>query len=140
MICKFWHLKPWPSELRSKIELIEWPFYHSDYGPLPSKLQAYLQELSVVRLEVQGKASKLIVPLKEPGIYPSVNADEWTEPFDCYKSTGDFDENDWTILFWNPRRPDFKRYVGKVPDNAAWLEWNAKARVRKMDSSAVWYG
>jgi hypothetical protein len=144
MIIRFWHHKPFPTEFRSKFELPEWPYFNSEYGPMPEVLTRFCQELGIVRIEIEKKAHKLFAPLdfhdpllKERGQW----AYDW-EPWTGYCTSGNFDGNTLTIRAWNPNAPKFKQRVvsAGAPDNYAWYYWNTTVRVLAMDNEAVKYG
>lgn len=129
-----------PTEIRTTFELPEWPYAISTFGPCPEQLTKFLQDLSVVRLEVEGKAHKLIIPVREDS--PKYKLGEFPNKWPVWQgftSSGDFNPTDLVIRKWNPKHPSFERMVGHVPDNAAWMEWNRSITVKAMDSSGVYF-
>jgi hypothetical protein len=144
MIIRFWHYRPFPTELRGKFELPEWPFYNGDYGPLPKVLTNYLQRLGVVRLEVEKKPNKLLCPVS-PNEPLFQERGEWAHtwgPWSGFVTSGNFDDDTLIIRAWNPNAPKFSQRVtsGGAPDNYAWYYWNRSVRVLAMDNEMVKYG
>jgi hypothetical protein len=143
MIIRFWHYKPFQTDLRGIFELPEWPYAISDNGPCPPGLKSFLQDLGVVRLEVERKPNKLIIPVPpesekyELGEWPN----KWKEPWNGFTTFGDFHEDTLMIKSWDRNHPNWSRLVGsKVPDAFAWYEWNKSVTVKVMDSTGVLYG
>ncbi len=144
MIIRFWHHKPFPTDIRGKFELPEWPYFNGEHGPAPEVLTRFCQELGIVRLEVENKATKLFIPLDHHDPLLS-ERDKWAfnwKPWSGFSSSGNFDPNTLAIRAWNPNAPKFQQRVvsGGAPDNYAWYYWNSSIRVLAMDSEAVKYG
>lgn len=141
MILRFWHLDLIPDSVRTQFELPEWPYAVSKFGPLPDSTLRYFQQWGTVRVELEGKATKLMVPLRadHPKFPVGEYANNWKGVFACCTSSCQIDPDTLHVLAWNRRDPTFDKLVGKVPDNAAWLEWNRAMDVKYVNSQAVGY-
>jgi hypothetical protein len=156
MRIRLWHVDPLPTPLRSVFELPEWPFKHSIYGPAPDGLVRYLQPFSVLRIEIQERSTKLMIPLSpdSPHFSKGEFANTWKGPYQCYTSFGDIHPKTLKVTSWNPLHPNFNRNVrGEVqgpggmsknskapPDNFAWFEWNTRIVVKVMNSQILHLG